>query len=164
MAKKISIIVAIAEDFGIGKNNDLLAYVSDDLKRFKKITSGHTVIMGRNTYLSLPNGALPNRQNIVITDKRDESFDKCTMVHSIDEAIDACPDNAESFVIGGAMIYKQFYPVADRLYLTKFHKTFDADTFFPEIDMNLFRIIEEKRITDDQKANFEYSYITLERK
>ena len=162
MAKTLSIIVAVAEDYGIGLNNKLLAYVSDDLKRFKRITSGHTVVMGRNTFLSLPNGTLPNRQNIVITDV-DESFENCTMVHSIQEAIDACPDNEESFIIGGAMIYRQFYPLVDKIYVTRFHKIFDADTFFPIIDLSEWKVIEDQKV-DDPKVDFQYSFVTLQRK
>ena len=162
MAKTLSIIVAVAEDYGIGLNNKLLAHVPEDLKRFKRITSGHTVVMGRNTLLSLPNGALPNRQNIVITDV-DESFNKCTMVHSIQEAIDACPNDDESFIIGGAMIYRQFYPLVDKIYVTRFHKIFDADTFFPIIVLSEWKVIEDQKV-DDPNVDFQYSFITLQRK
>lgn len=163
MAKTLSIIVAIAEDYGIGYENKLLAYVSNDLKRFKKITSNHTVVMGRNTFLSLPNGALPNRKNIVITDKK-ETFEGCTIVNSIEEAIEQCPDNEESFVMGGAMVYKQFYPLVDRLYLTRFYKKFKADTYFPEINEDDWEIIEKEDIEKDEQVDFSYSYITLQRK
>lgn len=163
MEKTLAIIVAVAEDYGIGLKNKLLAYVSNDLKRFKKITSNHTVVMGRNTFLSLPNGALPHRKNIVITDK-DEKFEGCTIVHSIEEAIEQCPENDESFIIGGAMIYKQFYPIADKIYLTRFHKTFEADTYFPTIDENDWNIINEEKVENDEQVGFSYSFITLQRK
>ncbi|MCK4661290.1 MAG: dihydrofolate reductase [Bacteroidales bacterium] len=162
--KKISIIVAIAKDNAIGKDNKLLAYISDDLKRFKKITTGHPVIMGRNTFLSLPKGALPNRINIVLTDKKSEKFDNCVMAFSIEDALKKCPNNKECFVIGGAMIYKQFFNISDKLYLTKIHAKFDADTFFPEIDYNNWDIIEKIDIEQNEKNKYSFSYITLKRK
>jgi dihydrofolate reductase len=109
MAKTISIIVAIAQNYGIGYKNELLAHISEDLKRFKAITGGKTVVMGRNTWFSLPKRPLPNRQNIVITNVEGEKFEGADTVYSIDEAINRCPDNAESFIMGGAMVYKQFF-------------------------------------------------------
>ncbi|MCA1746255.1 MAG: dihydrofolate reductase, partial [Bacteroidales bacterium] len=114
--KNISIIVAIAENNAIGKDNKLLWRLSDDLKRFKRLTTGHTVIMGRNTFLSLPNGALPNRRNIVITDQPDENFEACEMAHSVEEALELAGDSGECFVMGGGMVYRQMMPVAGRLY------------------------------------------------
>ena len=128
--KNISIIVAIAENFAIGKNNDLLFHLPNDLKHFKEITTGHTIIMGRNTLVSLPKWPLPNRRHIVITDKKDDIFEGCETVFSIDEAIEKVKNEKEAFIIGGGMIYKQFFPVAGKLYLTLVHKPFDADVFF----------------------------------
>ena len=135
--KNISIIVAIADDFGIGYKNDLLCHIPGDLPGFKKITTGHTVIMGRNTFLSLPKGALPNRTNIVISDNPEDSFEGCIMANSIEDAINKGEDG-ENFIIGGGMIYKQFLPLANKLYLTRVHKTFEADVFFPEINFQDF--------------------------
>jgi len=132
----ISIIVAIAENHAIGKDNQLLWHISEDLKRFKKLTTGHTLIMGRNTFLSLPNGALPNRRHIVITDQEGEQFPGCDMATSIQEAVDLAGSVDECFVIGGGMVYKQFLPMAGKLYLTQVLASFDADTFFPEIDFS----------------------------
>ena len=131
--KNISIIVAIAENFAIGKNNDLLFNLPNDLKHFKEITTGKTIIMGRNTLLSLPKWPLPNRRHIVITDKPDDVFQGCEIVFSIDEAIEKVKDENEAFIIGGGMIYRQFYPLAGRLYLTVVHQPFDADVYFPEV-------------------------------
>jgi dihydrofolate reductase len=148
MKTTLSIIVAIAEDYGIGKDNDLLFHIPGDLPRFKKITSGHTVIMGKNTYISLPKGALPNRKNIVISDKKEDCFDNCIMANSIEEAIEKCGEETEAFIIGGGMIYKQFLPIADKLYLTKVHQSPKADTFFPEIDYNKWDLMEEETHTD----------------
>ena len=162
--KKISIIVAIAENLAIGKDNDLLWHISDDLKRFKRITKGHQVIMGKNTYLSLPFKPLPNRTNIVITDNKSESFEGCTSVHSIEEALTYCTENEESFIIGGASIYSQFFPYANKLYLTRVRKTFEADTFFREIDFNDWKLIDKEDIEIDDSVDFTYSYETYVKK
>ncbi len=161
--KNISIIVAIAQNFAIGKNNDLLFHLPNDLKRFKEITTGHPVIMGRNTFLSLPKGALPNRRNIVITDNPEEKFDRCEMVFSVDEAIEAVKTENEAFIIGGGMIYRQFYPIAGNLYLTLVHKDFDADVYFPEIDFSQWKeTFREDHF--DENNRFDYSYLNLKRK
>jgi dihydrofolate reductase len=161
--QNISIIVAIAQNFAIGKNNDLLFHLPNDLKRFKEITTGHPVIMGRNTLLSLPKGALPNRRNIVITDNPEEQFDRCEMVLSIDEAVLAVKNEKEAFIIGGGMIYRQFYPLAGKLYLTLVHRDFDADVFFPEIDYSEWDELSREDLSDE-KNGFRYSYLNLVRK
>ncbi len=162
--KKISIIVAIADDFGIGRDNQLLAHIPGDLPRFKKITTGHTVIMGKNTFLSLPGGALKNRKNIVITDDHRDRFEDCITVFSIEEVLQQCDEDKESFVIGGASVYRQFLPLASRLYLTLIHKKFEADTFFPVIDYSQW--IEESREVpaDMNHVDFTYEYVVLHRK
>ncbi len=158
----LSIIVAIGKNKAIGRNNQLLWHISSDLKRFKQLTSGKTVIMGRNTYLSLPVQPLPNRKNIIITDIKNESFEGSITVNSIEEAIKLCKPDEENFIIGGAMIYKQFLPLADKLYITKVYKDFEADTFFPEIDENLWKVIEKVDIENDDSVDFNYSYLTYE--
>ena len=161
--ENISIIVAIAQNFAIGKNNDLLFHLPNDLKRFKEITTGHPVIMGRNTLLSLPKGALPNRRNIVITDNPEEKFDCCEMVSSIEEAVAAVKDEQEAFIIGGGMIYRQFFPLAGKLHLTLVHRDFDADVYFPEIDYSEWEELFREDHSDE-KNGFEYSYLDLKRK
>ena len=161
--ENISIIVAIAQNFAIGKNNDLLFHLPNDLKHFKEITSGHTIIMGRNTLLSLPKWPLPNRRHIVITDKPDDRFEGCETVFSIEDAIDKVKDEKEAFIIGGGMIYRQFYPVANKLYLTIVHKDFDADVFFPEINYPEWKEISREDF-HDEKNGFNYSYVNLKRK
>ena len=161
--KNISIIVAIAENFAIGKNNDLLFHLPNDLKHFKEITSGHTIIMGRNTLLSLPKWPLPNRRHIIVTDKKDDIFEGCETVFSIDEAIEKVKNEDEAFIIGGGMIYKQFFPIAGKLYLTLVHKPFDADIFFPEINYSEWNEISREDF-NDKKNGFKYSYLNLERK
>jgi len=160
----ISIIVAIAENYAIGKDNKLLWHISDDLKRFKRITSEHKIIMGRNTLLSLPKWPLPNRTSIVITDKPDEVFEGCEMAFSIDEALQKCSKEEECFIIGGASIYKQFMPLADKLYITRVDKPFDADTFFPEIDPGKWTLVDKSETYAMQDGSFNYVFETYERK
>lgn len=163
MAKILSIIVAVAADNGIGYKNDLLTHISADLKRFKQITSGHAVIMGRNTWLSLPKRPLPNRTNIVLTSQSGATFEGAVVAHSLTEALAACPDNQESFVIGGAKVYEQFFPLVQKLYLTKIHHIFPADTFLPEINEKEWKVISNTPVTNDEQAGVSYSFVDLER-
>ena len=156
----ISIIVAIAKNNAIGKDNQLLWHISDDLKRFKRLTSGHKVIMGRNTLLSLPRYPLPNRTNIVITDQPEESFDGCRMVHSIDEAAAMCSAEEECFVMGGASIYHQFMPLAEKLYITQVDTDFDGDTFFPTIDPTVWELTEQSEPVTMDDGSFSYRFQT----
>lgn len=157
----LSIIVAIAQNNAIGKNNDLLWHISGDLKRFKQITSGNAVIMGRKTFFSLPNGALPNRRNIVITDCPEDCCPGAEKVSSIEEAVQLCDPAKENFIIGGGMIYKQFLPLADKIYLTVVHRDYDADVFFPEINFDDWNVvIESEHIEHDPP----FSYLILTRK
>jgi len=158
----IAIIVAIAQNFAIGKNNDLLFHLPNDLKRFKRITSGHAVIMGKRTLFSLPNGPLPNRRNIVISDIPGEIFEGCETVYSIAEAVEVVKNEQIAFVIGGGMIYRQFYPIAGMLYLTMAHRDFEADTFFPEINFKEWKELSREDLFDE-KNNFNYSNIDMER-
>ena len=160
----ISIIVAIAENYAIGKNNDLLWHLPNDLKRFKELTTGHKIIMGKNTYLSLPKRPLPNRENIVITDVNGELFEGATTVYAIDGAAALITGNEEAFIIGGGMVYRQFLPLANRLYLTKVHCAFDADIFFPELDWSLWREISHEDFSKDEHNPYNYSYLILDRK
>jgi dihydrofolate reductase len=154
----ISIIVAIASNHAIGKDNRLLWHLSDDLKRFRKLTTGFTLIMGRNTFLSLPNGALPNRRHIVISDVKEEQFEGCEMAGSIDQAIKLAGETEESFVIGGGMVYAQFLPMAGKLYLTQVHKSFEADTFFPEIDFSQWKAVVSEEVAAGEKNEYSHTY------
>lgn len=162
--KHISIIVAIASNNGIGKDNKLLCHIPEDMKRFRLITTGHTVIMGKNTFLSLPGGPLKNRRNVVISDNLMDRFEGCETVFSIDEAINLCNDGEESFIIGGASVYRQFLPRASRLYLTLVKKAFEADTFFPEINLEEWIEISREIPEDTGKHDFDFEYIVLQRK
>jgi dihydrofolate reductase len=167
MEKKIlhnvSIIVAIAENHAIGKENKLLWHISEDLKRFKKLTTGHTLIMGRNTFLSLPNGALPNRRHIVISDVKGESFEGCEMAASIEEAVHLAGSEDECFVIGGGMVYAQFLPLAGKLYLTQVHASFEADTFFPEIDFSTWQAGYSEKVDAGEKNQYPHTYTEFSR-
>jgi dihydrofolate reductase len=161
--KKISIIVAIDKNYAIGKDNQLLWHIPADLKRFKKITSGHQVIMGKLTYNSLPVRPLPNRKNIVITDQKGESFDGCTTVYSIEEALNLCSDEQESFIIGGGSIYRQFLPYCNKLYITLVNKEFEADTFFPRFDTSQWKLVEKEDHDEEETLDFSYSFLTFEK-
>lgn len=160
----ISIIAALAENNAIGKDNQLLWHISGDLKRFKKITTGKPVIMGRNTYLSLPLRPLPGRTNVVISDDPEENFDGCVMARSVQDVLDLCPKDRECFVIGGGMVYREFLQYADKLYITRVHKNFEADTYFPEIDPEIWKQVSAEHITYDEQNDFSYSYTVYERK
>jgi dihydrofolate reductase len=159
----LSIIVAIAENYAIGKDNDLLWHIPEDLKRFKRLTTGHTIIMGKNTYLSLPKRPLPNRRSIIISDDPGDHFDGCETVGSIEAAVKCADSSEENFIIGGGSIYRQFLPLADRLYLTVVHKTFDADIFFPEINYSEWRRISGEDFPPDEFNDFSYSNLIYDR-
>jgi len=162
--KKISIIVAVAANWAIGKDNDLLWHISNDLKWFKKHTSGNPVIMGKKTWDSLPVKPLPQRLNIVISDNPQDSYDGCQTVGSIDEAINNMDREKENFIIGGGSVYTQFLPRAQKLYLTKVHKEFDADIFFPEVNMNEWEEIFREDHPESAGNHLAYSFLILERK
>lgn len=162
--KNISIIAAVGKNLELGKDNNLIWHISADLKRFKKLTSGHTVVMGRRTFESLKNGPLPNRRNIVITAQKGYKYQGVEIVNSVNDVFEILHPDEETFILGGATIYNQFLPFADKLYLTRINKAFDADTFFPEINMNEWFEIEHNHVSDDEQAGMEYSFVTLEKK
>ena len=158
----VTIVVAISENNAIGKNNQLLWYLPADLRHFKNITTGHTVIMGRKTYDSVGK-PLPNRRNIIIT-RRDITIEGCEVVKSIEDALALCANENEVFIVGGAEIYKQSIHLTDRIYLTIVHQKFDADSFFPEINYNVWKETAHEDHQPDEKNNLPYSFITLERR
>jgi len=157
----ISIVVAISENRAIGKDNKLLWYLPNDLKHFKVITSGHTVIMGRKTYESVGK-PLPNRRNIIIT-RQDIQIEGCEVVNSIKAALELCRTEREIFIVGGAEIYKQSLHLTDRIYLTVVHKQFDGDSFFPEIKKTDWLQVSREDHQPDEKNSLPYSFITYER-
>lgn len=162
--KNISIIVAIAENNAIGKDNKLLWHLSDDLKRFKELTNGHLIVMGRNTFLSLPNGPLRNRIHLVISDIRGEKFEGVQMAYSIEEALEMIGGDEEAFIIGGGMIYRQFLPLANRLYLTRVHVRIEGDTYFPEINHDEWNELDRESVPASEKNEYAHTYTLLERK
>lgn len=158
----VSIIVAIAKNHAIGKDNKLLWYLPNDLKHFKDVTTGHTVIMGRKTYDSVGK-PLPKRRNIVITQQA-ISIEGCEVVSSIEDALALCAHEDEVFIVGGAQIYRQAIPLTDRIYLTVIDQDFDGDTFFPELNADDWRETERENFEPDEKNKYRYSFITLERR
>jgi dihydrofolate reductase len=158
--KLISIIVAIAQNNAIGKNNQLLWHIPADLKRFKHLTTGHTIVMGKRTFESLPIRPLPNRRSIVITDIAGEQMEGCIMAYSIEEAIDKMDDEKENFIIGGGSVYRQFLPIAQQLYLTIVQSDFEADTFL-NIDLKEWKPMARE---DHLEETPPYYYINLKRK
>ena len=157
-----SIIVAIAKNRAIGKDNKLLWYLPNDLKHFKDITSGHTVIMGRKTFDSVGK-PLPRRRNIVVT-RQDISIEGCEVVKSIDAALTLCAHEDEVFIVGGAEIYRQAIPLTNRIYLTIIDQEFDGDTFFPELEAGDWQETQRENFEPDDKNKYSYSFITLERR
>jgi dihydrofolate reductase len=160
----ITIIVAVDSNNAIGYNNNLLVHLPGDLKRFKKITMGHCVIMGKRTWESLPKKPLAGRKNIVLTDNELDCFDCAETARSIDEALRFCEPGREIFVMGGGSVYRQFMPIADRLMITHIHKVFRADTFFPVIDPSVWYVAEtEEHISEDGDA-ISFTYTTYLRR
>ena len=161
----IAIIVAVDESNAIGKEQQLLVHLPNDLKHFKTITLGRTVIMGQNTFESLPNGALPNRKNIVLSLSPDFVANGVTVCRSFDEALALCRNEETVFIIGGASVYKEALKQADVLYLTRIHHTFsDADTFFPNIDPAQWVVMEKEEHPADEQHAFSYTFFKLIRK
>jgi dihydrofolate reductase len=160
----ISIIVAIAEDNGIGYKNELLWHLPEDMKRFRKLTLGHTVIMGKKTWESLPKKPLSGRKNIIITDDPLDRFESGLAAYSIEDALSKCEVNEEIFIIGGGSIYRQFMAVADRLLITHIHKKAPADIYFPVIDPEIWEPVEKEDHLQDDTSQIPYTYIIYRRR
>lgn len=159
----ISIIAAVAKNRAIGYQNKLIYWLPNDLKRFKALTTGHTIIMGRNTFLSLPKGALPNRRNIVLS-RSSKVFPGCDVYPSLEEALAHCAKDEDIYIIGGASVYKQALAVADRLCLTEIDDTpAEADTFFPSYEDDWQEESREDHPMDD-RHDFRYSFVDYIRK
>ncbi|MBP7357791.1 MAG: dihydrofolate reductase [Prevotella sp.] len=154
---RINIIAAVAKNRAIGYQNKLIYWLPNDLKRFKALTTGHTIIMGRKTFESLPKGALPNRRNIVIS-RTITDIPGCDCYESLEEAIDNCSKDEDVYIIGGASIYNQAIKMADRLCLTEVNNSPDnADTFFPQYDD--WKIETKENHGIDDKHEFEYAFV-----
>ena len=161
----LSIIVAVAKNNVIGKDNKLIWHLPEDLKRFKRLTTGHTIIMGRKTFESLGR-VLPNRKHIVLCNDAEMNIDdeNVEVIDSIDK-IEKYENSEEgNFVIGGASIYKLLLPKASKLYITKINQEFDGDVYFPEIDENEWKIVEREQGIKDEKNPYDYEYITYVRR
>lgn len=159
----LSIIVAVNRKLAIGFENRLIYRVPNDLKRFKALTTGHTIIMGRKTFDSLPKGALPNRRNIVLS-RQELNIPGAECFHSLEEALKTCRTEEEVFIIGGASLYREALPLADRLYLTEIEDADQpADTFFPAIDLNVWHEKNRECHPTDEKHLYPYCFIDYER-
>ena len=159
-----TIIVAVAENNAIGKDNQLLWHLSDDLKRFKSLTSGHHIIMGRKTFESFPK-PLPNRTHVVITKQEDYKVPHgIIVVNSLKDALDVAKEDNQPFIIGGGEIYNQSLEVANKIELTRVHHNFEADTFFPKIDNSIWKETSNVYHKKDDKNEFDYSFISYTRK
>lgn len=156
----ITMVAAAAENNALGKNNDLLWHLPDDFKRFKQITSGHHIIMGRKTFESFPK-PLPNRTHVIITRQKNYNPEGCIIVDSIEKAIEACPKNDAIFIIGGGEIYNLAMDFADSIELTRVHESFEADTFFPKIDLKQWKLTSEEYHPKDEKHKFDFTYQTF---
>jgi len=156
-------IAAAAENKALGKNNELVWHLPNDFKRFKNLTSGHHIIMGRKTFESFPK-PLPNRTHIVISRQKDYNPEGCIVVDSMEKAIEACPKGDISFIIGGGEIYKLGLPFSDKIELTVVHHNFDADAFFPEINPEEWELINSDFQPKDEKHLYDYTYQTYLRK
>ena len=153
----ISIIAAVAKNRAIGFKNKLIYWLPNDLKRFKQLTTGHTIIMGSNTFRSLPKGALPNRRNVVLS-RRSKDFPGCDVYPSLEKALQSCRPDEDIYIIGGASVYEQAVKVADRLCLTEVDDVpQEADTFFP--DYSEWRVEKKEAYPKDERHAFEYAFV-----
>jgi dihydrofolate reductase len=159
----IIMIAAAAENNALGKNNELVWHLPNDFKRFKSLTTGHHIIMGRKTFESFPK-PLPDRVHIVISRQENYSPEGCIVVDSIEKAIALCPENDDSYIIGGGEIYNLALPFTDIIELTKVHHSFDADAFFPKINKSDWILVESEENYKDEKHLYDYTYETYIRK
>ena len=155
------LIAAASENNALGKDNDLVWHLPDDFKRFKALTSGHYIVMGRKTFESFPK-PLPNRTHIIITRQKDYTVPEgCIVANSLKNAIELCPENEEIFIIGGGQIYKQSIEIADKIELTRVHTTVEADAFFPEIDETIWEVVQSEYHPKDEKHVYDFTYLTF---
>lgn len=161
----LSIIAAVAKNNVIGNKNNLIWNLPEDLKRFKRITSGHTIIMGRKTFESLGR-ILPDRKHVIITNNINYSIDNqnVEVINNLDFLEKYIKSEEESFVIGGASIYKELMPLVNKMYITKINEEFEGDAYFPQIDFNQWSLVEKVKGITNQKNPYDYEYITYIRK
>ncbi len=161
--RELTIIAAVSINNVIGNNNKLIWKLSNDLKRFRNLTTNHSVIMGRKTFESLPN-PLPDRDNIVITRDTNYSKPNIQVCSSIEDAINLTKTDMQPFIIGGGEIYSQTINIVDKIELTRVHKEFDGDAYFPEIPLDIFELINEENYNSDLENEFDYSYLTYKKR
>lgn len=160
----LAAIVVISENGAIGKDGGLLCHLPADLKHFKEITMGNTIIMGRRTWESLPKGALPGRKNVVITRNANFIAIGADVYHSLEEALEATKDDDKRFIIGGGMLYREAFSMTDVLHLTMLHASFpDADTYFPEFNKDEWKEVSHEDHEADERNPYSYSFIELRR-
>ncbi|MEY3678833.1 MAG: hypothetical protein RI924_974 [Bacteroidota bacterium] len=159
----LEIVVAVDENWGIGKDNQLLWRLPADLKHFKNITSGHPVVMGRKTYESIGR-ALPNRRNVVISRQTSLQIEGVEVVHSLEEALALLAQEAVVFIIGGAQIYRESVQKVDKIHLTKVHHLFNADAFFPALDPQVWEETNRETHQPDEKNAFSYTFSTYSKR
>lgn len=160
----LSIVVAIDQNNAIGHQGDLLCHMSSDLQHFKALTTGHTILMGRRTYFSFPRRPLPNRRHIVLTSDLNFKEDGVLVAHNIDDAKALLNPEEETFVIGGGTVYQEWLPLVERLYVTYIDHAFtDADTYFPAISSQDWKLIEQEHHARDERNPYNYSYMTYAR-
>ena len=159
----IVMIAAASENNVLGKDNQLVWHLPDDFKRFKQLTTGHYIIMGRKTFESFPK-PLPNRTHVIISRQENYRPEGCIVVNSIQKAIASVPENEDAFIIGGGEIYKQSIALADKIELTRVHTTLEGDAFFPEIDQTIWQLEASESHPKDDKHLFDFTYETFVRK
>ena len=159
---EVTLIAAAAENNELGKDKDLVWHLPDDFRRFKQLTTGHHIIMGRKTFESFPK-PLPNRTHLIITRQKDYQPDGAIVVHSLEKALEIAKADPQPFVIGGGEIYKLSMEHADKIELTRVHGTFEADTFFPEIDPEEWKLISSEFHEKDERHAYAFTYLTYER-
>jgi dihydrofolate reductase len=158
----LSIIVALSENNVVGINNQLPWHLSADLKRLKSITMGHHLIMGRKTFESIGK-PLPGRTNVIITHNKEYKAEGAVVVSSVKEALETAKNDSEAFIFGGGEVFKETLPMVNKIYMTKIHQTFNGDTFFPELKSNEWKETFREEHQPDEKNQYRYSFINLER-
>ncbi len=158
----IIMIAAVAENNTLGKDNKLIWHLPNDFKRFKELTTGHHIIMGRKTFESLPK-LLPNRKHVIITRQKDYQAEGCLVADNLENALKLCPLDKDVYVIGGGEIYNLALPIADVIEITRVHESFEGDAFFPEINKDTWQLVESEFNSKDEKHQYDFTYETYVR-
>ena len=162
-SQEITMIAAVAEDNGLGLDNKLVWHIPRDLKHFKNLTHGHCIIMGRKTFESLPK-ALPHRKNIVLSRRKNITYNGAVVVNSIEKAIEETKQDPKPYIVGGGEIYRLFMNYSSYIELTRIHHKFRSDTFFPNINLKKWEVVKRHDITKSKIEKYNYSFLTYKRK